>query len=183
MFLGKYIDDRKDDSLQKIDSMLKILARTDGYLNSANTKSTILLSLASAMLAAVMLNYDKFLSRLVTLNDKYVLSLFALISLGLLLLAIYYSIKGVIPYLKNSAHKNIFSFVDLLHYYENIDDYINALSEKNNVDTVKALAALNYNLSGALIKKYSFHAKAIECIILSLLSIGLMILVIVLSQI
>lgn len=181
--MGRFIDGRKDDSAQKIELMIKIILRTDGYLNSANTKSTVLLSLSSALLAVVLINYDKFLNRLVSVGDKYVLSVLGLASLILLLMAIFYSLKGVIPFLKPSSKKNIFSFVDSLHYYENVSEYMASIRVENSSKMISSLASLNFTLSKALIEKYEYHKKSVECIITALMTLGLMILVIVLSQI
>lgn len=183
VFLGRFIDSRRDDSAQKIELMIKIILRTDGYINSANTKSTILLSLSSALLAAILLNYDKFLNKLTNAGDKYVLSVIALASIVLILMAIFHCLKGVIPFLNHSNKKNIFSFVDTLYYYKNVSEYINAINEKKPAEMVSSLASLNFNLSKALIDKYENQKKSIECIILSLMTIGLMVLVIIFSQI
>lgn len=182
-FLGRFLDSRKDDSAHKIELMIKIIVRTDGYINSANTKSTILLSLSSALLAAILLNYDKFLNKLANVGDKYVLSVIALASLILILMAIFYSLKGVIPFLEPSAKRNIFSFVDSLHYYNDVSDYINAINNKKSDEMIGSLASLNFNLSKALVEKYKYHKKAVECITLTLMMLGLMVLIIVLSQI
>ncbi|WP_343552656.1 hypothetical protein [Pantoea sp.] len=181
--MGRFTDSRKDDSAQKIELMVKIILRTDAYLNSANTKSTILLSLSSALLAAILLNYDKFLNRLSNVGDKYVLSVFALASLILLLMAIFYSLKGVVPFLEPSTKKNIFSFVDSIHYHKDVEGYISCLREKNSSEMISSLASLNFTLSKALIDKYSQHKNSVECITIALLTLGLMILVIILSQI
>lgn len=181
--MSRFIDDRKDCTSEKIDLLIKIIARTDGYLSSANTKSTILLSLSSALFAAILLNYDKFLNRLQNIEDKYVLSLFALISLFLLLMSIYYSLKGVTPFLKPSTQKNIYSFVDLKHYFDDVAQYTEELNKKTNMNQINSLSALNYILAGALLDKYYYHSKSIECISISLLSLGLMALLIILSGI
>jgi hypothetical protein len=45
----------------KIELIIKSLTRTDSYLNYANTKSTILLTLASAILTIVGVNLSKVL--------------------------------------------------------------------------------------------------------------------------
>ncbi len=181
--MERFKEERKNDPSQQIEVLLKILIRTDGYLNSANTKSTILLSLSSALFATILLNYDKFLQRLDEINDKYILSLFGLISLILLLLAIFYSLKGMIPYLEPSSQKNIYSFVDLRHYFKSASEYSVGLKEKNNHERIESLVSLNYNLSGALLEKYNYHKRSIECITVSLISLGLMVLVIILSEI
>lgn len=181
--MGRFMDNRRDDSQQKIELMIKIILRTDGYISSANTKSTILLSLSSALFAAILLNYDKFLNRLTNVGDKYVLSVIAIASMILLLMAIFHSLQGIVPLMEPSSKKNIFSFVDLLHYHNDVNKYIDAINEKKSAEMIGSLASLNFNLSTSLKSKYNNQKKSIEYITLALMSIGLMIVIIVFSQI
>lgn len=55
--------------------MIKVIIRTDSYLNSANTKSTILLSLASAIIVALTTNYTKIMDMVTVEEDRVILSL------------------------------------------------------------------------------------------------------------
>ena len=68
---------------KKIELMIKVIIRTDSYLNSANTKSTILLSLSSALLVALSVNFKNITGMVIVDSDKAVLAV--LISLMIFL--------------------------------------------------------------------------------------------------
>lgn len=157
----------------KIELVIKSLTRTDSYLNYANTKSTILLTLASAILTIIGVNLSKVLPD--NMHDLSYLSLFffmLFLVTGILLnvASIIKSLGAMAPFIKESEKENIFSFVDIVHYYKNGFDYFNKLSETKYLDLGQQLAILNYTLSNGLINKYKGQKKSIIYLKLSLLS-------------
>lgn len=157
----------------KIDLIIKSLTRTDSYLNYANTKSTILLTLASAILTIVGVNLSKVLPE--KLYESSYLSLFffmLFLVVGVLLnvASIIKSLGSIAPFIKASEKENNFSFVDIVHYYKDGIDYFNKLSETKYLDLGQQLAILNYTLSNGLIKKYNGQKRSILYLKLSLIS-------------
>lgn len=75
---------------KKIELMIKVIIRTDTYLNYANTKSTILLSLASAIIAAIAVNFDKITSFVVVGSDKCFLSFLLGLALCFLIVSVFF---------------------------------------------------------------------------------------------
>ncbi|WP_410010020.1 hypothetical protein [Pantoea agglomerans] len=157
----------------KIELIIKSLTRTDSYLNYANTKSTILLTLSSAILTIVGVNLSKVLPCGIEgySNFSWVLFILFLI-LGVLLniLSIIKSLGSMAPFIKESSRENIFSFVDITHYYKSGDDYFNKIANENYLDLGRQLSVLNYTLSEGLIKKYKGQKEAVLYLKLSLLS-------------
>ncbi|EHD7823249.1 hypothetical protein JQA92_004144, partial [Escherichia coli] len=100
----------EDDVVKKIELVLKTIARTDSYLNSANTKSTILLSLASAVIVAIIANFDKVICLVDVDSDRLFLSLLLIVIVGLLVISLLFSLKGVTPNISKSDKENTFSF-------------------------------------------------------------------------
>lgn len=149
---------------KKIELMIKVIVRTDSYLNSANTKSTILLSLASALIVALSINYTKILELVNVESDKFILSTLFVIILFLLIASVIYSLNGITPYIQQSARSNTFSFVDIAVSYENLEDYNKHFRTDSDLDFLNQLIALNHNLSKALVSKYEKQIAAITFI-------------------
>ncbi|HAV1971905.1 TPA: hypothetical protein JG946_002236 [Enterobacter hormaechei subsp. steigerwaltii] len=149
---------------KKIEMMIKVIIRTDSYLNSANTKSTILLSLASALIVALSVNYTKILELVKIEDDKTFLSALFVIILFLLISSVLYSLRGITPYINPSERSNTFSFVDIAKGYEDLEEYKKHFRKDNDLDFLNQLIALNHNLSKALVSKYEKQITAITFI-------------------
>jgi len=149
---------------KKIELMIKIIVRTDSYLNSANTKSTILLSLASALIVALSINYSKIIELVRVESDRFFLSTLLVIILFLLIASVIYSLKGVTPYIQPSIKSNTFSFVDIAVSYGGLEDYKKHFRTDSDLDFLNQLIALNHNLSKALVSKYEKQITAITFI-------------------
>ena len=149
---------------KKIELMIKVITRTDTYLNSANTKSTILLSLASALIVALIVNF-KYVTALVNEgSDRSFVSFLLLLVIILLIASIVFSLRGISPYLMPSVQKNTFSFVDIIKGYESLAHYKKSFTTTSERDFLNQLISLNYNLSKALIGKYERQIWAITFI-------------------
>lgn len=152
---------------KKIDLMIKVITRTDTYLNSANTKSTILLSLAAALIVGLAVNYDKITNLVSVSGDKTVLSFFIGLVIFLLIISVFFSLRSVTPFIGKSSINNTFSFVDISEGYSELEGYNNDFNSAHPKTFLDELLALNYGLSKALVAKYRSQTTAIECIQLS----------------
>lgn len=149
---------------KKIELMIKIIIRTDSYLNSANTKSTILLSLSSALIVALAINFDKITTMVSQGADRTVLTILITLVLLFLMFSIIFSLKGVTPYIKTSDVSNTFSFVDIASKYKELSDYQSQFTSVSGRQFLNELIALNHILSKALVSKYEKQITAITCI-------------------
>lgn len=149
---------------KKIELMIKVIIRTDTYLNYANTKSTILLSLASAIIAAIAVNFDKITSFVVISSDKCFLSFLLGLTLCFLIVSVFFSLKGITPFIKASESINTFSFVDIVKGYDSMADYKKEFCTVSDSSFLNQLISLNHNLSKALLSKYENQIIAIKCI-------------------
>ncbi|MDG0667155.1 hypothetical protein [Klebsiella pneumoniae] len=152
---------------KKIELMIKVIIRTDSYLNSANTKSTILLSLSSALLVALSVNFKNITGMVIVDSDKAVLAVLAvLISLMIFLLitSIVFSLRGITPYIKPSTVSNTFSFVDISINFHELHLYKERFNSVSKLEYLNELISLNHNLSKALVAKYNKQITAITCI-------------------
>lgn len=156
---------------ERIEFMIKSVTRTDSYLNYANTKSTILLTLASATLGTVAVNITKMLpSEVNQLSTSSAVAFYVFISFFTIFImaSIYQSIQAINPYLKKSEVENLFSFVDITGHNNTPLEYSKKIKEKSNYAMSNELASLNYNLAKGLLSKYSRQKRAINYFMSSL---------------
>ncbi len=174
---------RNDEGISgKIELMVKVINRTDSYLNSANTKSTILLSLASALIVALSINFDKITGLVHLSEDKYVISFLVSLALLLLITSVIFSLIGITPYIQKSEEKNSFSFVDIAVNFKDLSEYRRDFSKVGDKNLLNQLIALNHNLSRALIGKYERQIVAIQLLKAVIFILGFLICIIVLSN-
>lgn len=154
----------------QVEFVVKSVIRTDGYLNYANTKSTILLTLSSATLATLAVNAGKLVPD--KMNDISNILFISLISISflLILVSMYFSIQSINPYLKASEIENTMSFVDITTYNKNAKEYSQKITSKTNEELCIELASLNFNLSNGLIGKYQKQKKSIKYFMASIIS-------------
>lgn len=149
---------------KKIELMIKVITRTDSYLNSANTKSTILLSLSSALIVALTINFEKIVSMIPMDSDKVLLSILLSFILFLLITSMIFSLRGITPIVRKSEINNTFSFVDIARGYDGLASYNKQFSTVSDKVFLNELTALNHNLSKILILKYEKQITAITCV-------------------
>ncbi|WP_313088430.1 hypothetical protein [Atlantibacter hermannii] len=167
---------------KKIELMIKTINRTDSYLNSANTKSTILLSLSSALIAAIAINSDKILQFVHNADDKAFLVILMVLIIFLLIGSLLFSLNGITPYIKKSESANTFSFVDVAKNYSQLDDYRSQFNSTSSKVLLNQLMGLNHNLSKALVVKYERQILAITCLEAAAYLLGFSIYVIILAN-
>ncbi|WPD76586.1 DUF5706 domain-containing protein [Dickeya fangzhongdai] len=149
----------------------KMITRTDSYLNYANTKSTIIITFITAIIAAIGTHTG---NALCYLNEKnfpalvIVFKVLIVIAVALLLVGFYHAGKSVMPYMRPSTKKNFFSFIDTIHHYSSEDAYSQDVTSMSKDEVTSSLISLQYNLSAGLVKKYEMHSKAINFILYSL---------------
>lgn len=160
----------KEKHKEQLEFMVKSVVRTDTYLNYANTKSTILLSLSSATLATLAVNTSKFMPEIMTKMSWYIFSALVLISFLLMLTSMFLSIRSIRPYLNASEKENIMSFVDIIEHNKKPVDYVNKIITKDNLTLRKEIAYLNFNLANGLIGKYKKQRRAIDLFIASIIT-------------
>ncbi|EAW3101955.1 hypothetical protein DAX92_07590 [Salmonella enterica subsp. enterica] len=159
---------KEKELLARIDFLQKIITRTDGFLNYANTKSTIILTFITAITAAICTNTG---SALKYIDDKghadiaVVFKSLVFLSIVFLLFAFYFVVKTIIPYVKKSPKRNFYSFIDTVEYYSSEGEYCSDFSNVSKSDIFDSLISLQYNLSKGLVEKYKNHKRSIICII------------------
>ncbi|HEJ9060177.1 TPA: hypothetical protein SML50_004514 [Serratia fonticola] len=166
------------------DLLHKMITRTDSYLNYANTKSTIIITFITAVIAAIGTHTGNAIRYLSEQNYPALIIIFKIliiIGVTLLLTAFYHAGKSVLPYTRPSARKNFFSFIDTIHHYPTEDAYLQDIISMEKDDVTKSMISLQYNLSSGLVAKYEMHRRAIFFILISFVPIivGLLILLFV----
>lgn len=180
--MHKFSKGNSTELTKKIELMIKIITRTDSYLNSANTKSTILLSLASALIVSLSINFDKIIVLVKLSADKFFLSILVSIILFLLIASVIFSLRGITPFIKTSKNSNTFSFVDIALNYTELSDYKKQFSAVSDLELLNQLIALNHNLSKALVDKYKRQITAITFLESAAYVLGFSIFIIILSN-
>ncbi|MNF62370.1 hypothetical protein D3C85_770680 [compost metagenome] len=168
-------EDEKELNFQ-IDLLQKIITRTDGFHNYANTKSTILITFITAFFVAVFTNYKHAIDTLSNCQSPCLIVIFKLgvcVTLIMLSCAFYYAGKTVLPYLKPSDKKNFYSFVDIVNFYNTEQEYYSEIMTSPREEIIQSMASLQYNLSKGLLEKYENHRKSIFFILISIVLLTL----------
>ena len=148
---------------KKIDLLHNAITRTDSYLNSANTKSTIMLTFSMALGTAICINSISILR----LGPGYHVAI--AIAIMLLLNSSIHSLLSIRPFLTPSEKSNMLSFVDITSVYKTPNEYENKINTINKSDMICEMSSLNYALSKGLMKKYKSQKYAVDSIISSLI--------------
>lgn len=180
--MRKFKKENDTNLRRKIELMIKIISRTDTYLNSTNTKSTILLSLASALIVALSINFDKITALVTLSSDRSFLSFLVSVILFLLISSVIFSLRGITPFVKASASSNTFSFVDIALNYKDLPSYKKQFSAVSDFEFLNQLITLNHNLSKALVAKYERQITAITFLESAVYVLGFSIYIIILSN-
>lgn len=157
---------KETDGLDRLDLMSKVITRTDGFHNYANTKSTVILTFTTAILAIFVANLSKAYDVLADSSVPHVKLVFTLligVEFLLLFSALIFISKTLIPNTDKSETKNIYSFVDIYHNF-NIEDYRSEVATIEKDDLISGMCDLQYNLSKSLSGKYKNHKSAVWCL-------------------
>lgn len=152
--------------LDRLDLMCKVITRTDGFHNYANTKSTVILTFTTAILALIIANvshFYEFLNTSTVPHVKLVFSILLFAELLLLFFALLLISKTLIPNTDKSKTKNIYSFVDIYTNF-NAEEYKAEVLSITRDDLIVSMCDLQYNLSDSLDKKYICHKRAVWCL-------------------
>ncbi|MFB5745737.1 Pycsar system effector family protein [Cedecea sp. S5-13] len=161
--------------------MIKVVTRTDGFHNYANTKSTVILSFTTALLALIIANLENCYTILNSSHIPHVRFVFTILIFSvfsLLFAALYFISKTIIPNTDKSRTKNIYSFIDI---YSNLteDEYKSEVASARKNELVISMCDLQYNLSNSLNKKYFYHKRAVVCLTNVLLIIVMLSLILI----
>lgn len=158
----------------KLDFMIKTITRTDSYMNYANTKSTILLTLATVFLGVITVNLKNIIDFKELMSNQgvfYIVVFFIVIFEVSTLISMFLSISAINPYIVKSDKENVYSFVDIVKSFNNESDYEYKLKNKSKDVIIDELISLNYNLSKSIISKYESQKKAIFYILIGVSSL------------
>lgn len=150
------------------DLMQKMITRTDGFHNYANTKSTIIITFITAILAATGANAGNALTYLELKGCHELGVLFKLLTLAsiVLLIAAYFFVgRTVIPYIKPSKKRNFYSFIDTVKNYSDEKQFEDEIKTMKVAEMNSSMVSLQYNLSVGLVEKYRLHRLSIFCIL------------------
>lgn len=150
------------------DLIQKMITRTDGFHNYANTKSTIIITFITAILAAIGGNAGSALTYLETKGCHELGILFKLLTLAsivLLMTAYFFVGRTVIPFTNPSKVRNFYSFIDTVKHYQSEAEFENEMKSMSIQEINSSMISLQYNLSTGLVKKYDRHKASIFCIL------------------
>lgn len=170
-----------ESKFDRIDILLKSLARNDAYIANANTKSTVALSFSAAIIAALGLNYSRVVDSLGHECATFALGFLVVFSVLSFLAASLFSLLVIKPRLDLSAAKNNFSFVDIVKSYPAYKDYYAGLKEEDEEGFFQSIAALNYNMSRIVYDKNKYQHRAINAMFWGTVFLSLALIVVVLG--
>jgi hypothetical protein len=157
------MNDEKEQTFQ-IDLMQKIITRTDGFHNYANTKSTIIITFITAIIAAVCANAPSAIKFLIDSNHADLAVGFKVLTfliITALLIAFFFVGKTVMPYVKKSKNCNIYSFIDIVGYFNSEGEYRERFYTTSKEELLNSMSSLQFNLAQGLVAKYYNHRIAI----------------------
>ncbi|MEX9788158.1 hypothetical protein AB7X21_06710 [Providencia rettgeri] len=160
------------DEKDKFDNDLiqKMITRTDGFHNYANTKSTIIITFITAILAAIGTNAGSALSYLDSKGCHelaVVFKILTLVSVILLLSGYFFVGQTIIPYIKTSSKRNFYSFIDTVKQFNSEKEFEQEIRTLSVNEITSTMISLQYNLSQGLFKKYQLHRRSIFLILFS----------------
>ncbi|MFP1904581.1 hypothetical protein ACLEDZ_04085 [Lonsdalea quercina] len=158
------------DEKDKFDNDLvqKMITRTDGFHNYANTKSTIIITFITAILAAIGTNAGSALSYLDSKGCHdlaIVFKILTLVSVVLLLSGYFFVGQTVIPYIKTTSNKNFYSFIDTVKQFNSEKEFEQEIIKSPVNEITSTMISLQYTLSQGLVEKYRLHRLSIFLIL------------------
>ena len=150
------------------DLIQKMITRTDGFHNYANTKSTIIITFITAILAAIGTNAGSALSYLESKDCHelaIVFKILTLASITLLLLGYFFVGRTVIPYIKTTPKRNFYSFIDTVKQFNSEKEFEQEIRKNSINEITNTMISLQYNLSQGLFEKYRLHRISIFLIL------------------
>jgi hypothetical protein len=158
------------DDKDKFDNDLiqKMLTRTDGFHNYANTKSTIIITFITAILAAIGTNTGSALTYLETRGCHDLVIIFKilmLVSIVLLITGYIFVGRTVIPYTQTTSKRNFYSFIDTVKQFDSEKEFEDEIKKTKINEITNSMISLQYTLSQGLVKKYELHRIAIFLIL------------------
>lgn len=158
------------DDKDKFDNDLiqKMITRTDGFHNYANTKSTIIITFITAILAAIGTNTGSALSYLEARGCHDLVIIFKMlmfVSIFLLVTAYVFVGRTVIPYTQTTSKRNFYSFIDTVKQFESEKEFEEEINKAPIKEITSSMISLQYTLSQGLVEKYRLHRIAIFLIL------------------
>lgn len=158
------------DEKDKFDNDLvqKMITRTDGFHNYANTKSTIIITFITAILAATGSNAGSALAYLELKGCHDLAIIFkslTLVSIVLLTSGYFFVGRTVIPYIKTSSKRNFYSFIDTVKQFDGEKEFEDEIKKMTVNEITSTMISLQYTLSHGLVEKYRLHRLAIFSIL------------------
>ncbi|APS98221.1 TPA: hypothetical protein R4067_004643 [Klebsiella pneumoniae] len=151
-----------------IDLVQKMITRTDGFHNYANTKSTIIITFITAILAAIGTNAGSAVAYLEVKGCHDLAIIFKslmLVSVVLLLSGYFFVGKTVIPYIKTTSKRNFYSFIDTVKQFDSEKEFEEVIKTMPVNEITSTMISLQYTLSQGLVEKYRLHRLAIFLIL------------------
>ena len=148
------------DLKNKISWQIEILKRYDSYLNSTNTKASLLLAFCAALIAMIAYNSSRIIS--MSSNPLYVIccSFLIVTTISLILISSIYSINSIFPNVKTNNKKSLISFVDVCNYHA--DEYSDALFLTSDKEFLLDLCGQSNVLAKIANQKFELLAKAVD---------------------
>lgn len=150
------------------DLVQKMITRTDGFHNYANTKSTIIITFITAILAAIGTNAGSALLYIESKNCHDLVIIFkalTLVSIVLLISGYFFAGRTVIPYIKTTSKRNFYSFIDTVKQYNSESELEEDIKKMTISEITSTMISLQYTLSQGLVEKYRLHRIAIFLIL------------------
>lgn len=151
-----------------IDLVQKMITRTDGFHNYANTKSTIIITFITAILAAIGTNVGSAVAYL-EIKDYHDLAIvfkaLMLVSVVLLLSGYFFVGKTVVPYVETTSKRNFYSFIDTVKQFNSESEFEELIKKMPVNEIIGSMISLQYTLSQGLVEKYRLHRISIFLIL------------------
>ena len=142
-----------------IDLVQKMITRTDGFHNYANTKSTIIITFITAILAAIGTNAGSAVAYLEVKGCHDLAIIFKSLS------GYFFVGKTVIPYIKTTSKRNFYSFIDTVKQFDSEKEFEEVIKTMPVNEITSTMISLQYTLSQGLVEKYRLHRLAIFLIL------------------
>ena len=168
------MENNKENDFDKVDFLWKVIVRYDHYINTTNTKASLIIAWNGIVIGAVLLQY-KYILEIFSIDPHgKIIALIAMFLLGFTSLISNLIIFGVVtPYMPNSDNSTSLIYFSSVSKMDQ-ENYHNFLDKSDNNSIIADLSLQATELAAILETKMKKTRKSIICMYIGLVIIYLM---------
>jgi hypothetical protein len=149
----------------KIKFLWDVIKRYDGYINSANTKASLILSFCTAILVGLILKTKEIIANFENIYSKHILYILIIYILIFNIKSIYHSLKAIFPQTNSyTAESSVIFYGDVSKIEKAANGYYQKIQDLTDEQVIKDLSHQIYELSQITSDKFEEIKKSVNTI-------------------